>query len=400
MGAISALAFAVAVAGQPAFLRTACSSDSPVVAALHAGDPVEIRFALSDASGTCYKVAVGGHEGYVPAAVLSGMDAFERERKTASDVDLPRLMRAHVDAVRNGFPLATGEAAAAAIRLLDSGQPAEALQVLERIAKGTNSDPQVFALAGVAAYRSDDVRRAADYWSRSLALRENAAIRQMHRKAERELAADRSAETKYGTRFMLRYDGSAISGETARAMVSVLEEEYSRIDAELGCQWGERITAIVQTRAAYLQTTEAAEWSGGQYDGRIRIALMEGDRVGPATRRVFSHELVHACLSSIGKWPAWLQEGLAQKLSGETLTHAARQRVQSYFRQGRMPRLDRLGQDWSRLSPSHAAMAYGFSLAAVESLAETHPGMSYRTLVHSPHLLPQVTAALNQRLAQ
>jgi len=83
MGAISALAFAVVVAGQPAFLRTACSSDAPAVAELRAGDSVEIRFALSDASGTCYKVAARGREGYVPAAALSG-GCIRAGRKTAS----------------------------------------------------------------------------------------------------------------------------------------------------------------------------------------------------------------------------------------------------------------------------------------------------------------------------
>jgi len=39
-----------------------------------------------------------------------------------------------------------------------------------------------------------------------------------------------------------------------------------------------------------------------------------------ATRQVFAHELVHACLANIGSWPAWLHEGLAQKLSGEPVS--------------------------------------------------------------------------------
>ena len=41
---------------------------------------------------------------------------------------------------------------------------------------------------------------------------------------------------------------------------------------------------------------------------------METDAGGALTRRTLAHETVHACLAALGNWPAWVHEGLAQRL--------------------------------------------------------------------------------------
>ena len=115
--------------------------------------------------------------------------------------------------------------------------------------------------------------------------------------------------------FLLRYDGAVADPGTAQAMVAILEEEFTRVSFQLGCRAEERIVTIVQSREAYLKTTGAPGWSGGGYDGKIHIPVLDGTQATPRIRQVFAHELVHACLSNIGAWPAWLHEGLAQRLS-------------------------------------------------------------------------------------
>jgi hypothetical protein len=222
----------------------------------------------------------------------------------------------------------------------------------------------------------------------------------MYNKALKELSADVSTEKKFGSRFVLRYDGQVVGEETARSMVAVLEEEYARINAELGCHAEERITAVVQTREAYQKSTDAAEWSGGQYDGRIRIALLERDGVGPRTRRVFAHEIAHACIASLGRWPAWLHEGLAQKLSGDVQNPAVKRQLKNALRSGTIPRVDRLSQDWSRLSSQHAAQAYSLALAAVETFYEEYSQLGMRNLLRNPQMLAQVVDHVNRKLAE
>jgi len=71
--------------------------------------------------------------------------------------------------------------------------------------------------------------------------------------------------------------------------------------------------------------------AAGQYDGRIHIAWTDGAEVGPQMQRALAHELVHACLTSIPSGPRpgphGCKEGLAQKLSGDTLPPSIREQL-------------------------------------------------------------------------
>jgi hypothetical protein len=184
--------------------------------------------------------------------------------------------------------------------------------------------------------------------------------------------------------------------------LATLDEDYSHIASQLGCSSDERIVAIVQSRDAYLRGTGAAEWSGGEYDGRIHIAWTEGKQVGPQMRRALAHELVHACLTSIpsggAPWPAWLQEGLAQKLSGDQLSAASRDQLRQLAAAHQIPRLEDLHQDWSQLSLENARLAYNLALAAADALYDNYSSSGIRNVVNNPQSLSQVTAALDKKL--
>jgi hypothetical protein len=160
--------------------------------------------------------------------------------------------------------------------------------------------------------------------------------------------------------------------------------------------------AIVQDRNTYLKSTGAAEWSGGWYDGRIHIAWTNEKEVGPQMRRGLAHELVHACLTSIPSgatpWPAWLQEGLAQKLSGDKLDPATRDGLRQHTQSHQIPRLEELHPDWSAMSVDQARQAYSLSLAAADALVETYPGGALRNVLTNPDSLPQITAQLDKKL--
>jgi len=100
----------------------------------------------------------------------------------------------------------------------------------------------------------------------------------------------------------------------------------------------------------------------------------------------------------LGHWPAWLQEGVAQKLSGDTLSAAQMRNLADQARQGKLPRLSNLKQDWSRMDAQHAAEAYALSLAAVEMFWKDNGPEGMRSLLRNPEKLPQVTAELDRKL--
>src|SRR5258707_254005 len=88
--AILFFASTLVVKQDQASLRSGCEARDEVVAALPAGSPIEIRFAMPGATETCYKVAttVNGKalQGYLPASALMGLEEFESARLSAPSV--------------------------------------------------------------------------------------------------------------------------------------------------------------------------------------------------------------------------------------------------------------------------------------------------------------------------
>jgi tetratricopeptide (TPR) repeat protein len=365
---------------------------------------VKIRYALAGESIPCYKVTVetGGKtlEGFLPASAISGLDEFERGLLDAGWSDPAQMLTALREAVpmpslgaKPPASAATSQAAA----LIEASQPAKALELLENELRN-KSDPTMLALAGVAAWKSDDPQRALVYWKNSLDLQPNVELERLYKRIEKETAGDQSTAKLYGLRVLLRYDANLVPVETARQMVAALDQEFSRISDSLGCTAAERLVAIVQSREAYHKSTDAAEWNGGQFDGRIRVPVAGGQGMDAALLRIFAHESTHACLSMMGRWPAWLQEGLAQKLSGDVLSPALHAKLEKMAKEGKLPRLENLHQDWSRLDTDHAVAAYGMSLAAVELFYENYAGYGVRNLINNPERLASITTDLDRRL--
>ena len=399
MTALFALLFlAVSVKQDQTPLRTACGTDhSETIATLPTGTEVTIRFALAGET-PCYKIAavVDGKEltGYVAANALRGLDAFGQGLRDAGWVDVNQVMSAVRPSTAPGKQSGLADQAA---DLLQAGQPVKALELIEPAARSAK-DPGLLALAGAAAWRADDSGKALGYWRESLALQPNPALESLYKRVEKENQNDQSSSRLYGVHIAMRYEAGAIGADTAREMVAVLDREFARISSELGCVADERIVAIAQSPEAYRKTTDAAEWSGGQFDGRIRVPVAKDAVVDATSRRTLAHEITHACLTLTGKWPAWLQEGLAQKLSGDQLTPALRAKLGEWSKEGKLPRLANLGQDWSRLDTEHATAAYGLSLEAVDLLYESNGASGIRNLLHNPGRLPAVTVELDKLL--
>lgn len=387
-------------------LRSGCDMEDRVVASLPAGTPVEIRFRLADGSD-CFKIAatVDGKQltGYVPGTVLSGTDQYDQQRAAARSVDVNQAIRPIVAQTQELVARTGNPALAHASALIQSNQPKQALEILEAAVKRGPKNADVLLLAGLAAYRADQIRTALDYWKQSLDLAPNENLAAFYARARNEAESDRSGSKLYGLHIDLRYEGQTLPAETARTVLSTLDEEYSRISSQLGCAADEHVVAIVQSRDAYLRTTGAAEWSGGQYDGRIHVAWMDGTEVSAQTRRTLAHELVHACLTNLAagktRWPAWLQEGMAQKLSGDTLTLNDRIQLAELADGHQLPHLDSLRQNWSRLSSQNARIAYNLALAAVELMYEHYSTYGIRNILNNPDVLPQVTVDLDQKLS-
>jgi len=373
---------------------------------------LKLRYALSGESVPCYKIAaeVGGRQidGYLPAAAIEGLDSFDKGRRDAAWVTTSEALSAArntaaadalkaPDGARTGLPASAKVVLAQAEQLIDVNQPGKAMELLEpEIQK--RRDPALLAMAGVAAWRSDDPRRALEYWRESLELAPNPDLERLVKRVEKERSNDQSSEKLYGMRVVLRYDSSTVPTDTARAMVNVVDSTFARVSQQLGCYAEEKIVTIIQSRDAYKKATDAAEWSGGQYDGRIRVPVMNGQQMDARQEQVLAHETTHACLAMLGEWPSWLHEGMAQKLSGQTLAPASRAELEQLAKAGQLPKLETLRQGWSGLDTQHARLAYSLALEAVDALYENFGNDGVRNLMRNPERLAIISAELDKRL--
>jgi hypothetical protein len=262
------------VKDQNTILRSGCSIDAPPVASLAAGTPLKLRYALSGESVPCYKVAVdmGGRQidGYLPASAIEGLDTFDKNRKDAAWVTTNEALNAvrampSLDALkapeggRTPLPDSLKVVLAQAEQLIDANQPQRALMLLEpEIQK--RRDPVLLSMAGVAAWRADEARRALEYWRESLELAPNPDLEKLYKRVEKERTNDQSGEKLYGVRVVLRYDRGTVPVDTARGMVTAVDSAFARVSAQLGCFAEEKIVTIIQSRDAYKKATDAACW--------------------------------------------------------------------------------------------------------------------------------------------
>lgn len=202
-----------------------------------------------------------------------------------------------------------------------------------------------------------------------------------------------------GMRAVLRYDPRTVSLDTAREMTGILDREVARISAQLGCAPREPVETIVHSENSY-RNSGNPEWSGGAFDGRIHVPVLNHRLLDDNLRRILAHETVHACLALLGRWPAWLHEGIAQHVSGETLAPAGRERIAALARERRLPALSSLGNDWSKLDAPSARLAYDIALCAVEIFNRDFGIVGLRNLLRDPARLPYYTQEIDRRLAQ
>lgn len=263
----------------------------------------------------------------------------EREPTAASGAALPsddklreRLRDAHAALERREFE----EAAAGFLALLDRHPELYTARVgyavsqigldhdglaLSAVLDGISRDPdrpELYVLLGQLRYREDRIDDARRAFGRAFELSPTDELRDLLIKIERELHASRSYDLSSSAHFNLRYDGS-VDLDLARAMLDYLEAQYWVVTDLLRHTPAQPISVQLLTREQFRDVTQAPEWAGGIYDGKIRLPLGGLSRLTPDAERVLVHELAHAVIhsKSRGTAPRWLHEGLAQMAEGK-----------------------------------------------------------------------------------
>jgi len=185
-------------------------------------------------------------------------------------------------------------------------------------------------------------------------------------------------------RFRVMFQGHVDKPLAARA-TDLLESAFWRIGKVLGAYPSEPVVVMLYTEKQFRDITQAPEWSGGLYDGRIRIPAAGAAQSPQLFERVLVHELTHAMIAGLAPRgiPVWLHEGLAQYFEGDDPA-AAMRRLKAV---GQVVPLRYLEASFNRLTEAEALVAYDESLVIVDAMLQ-RPGLDwnglFRALADSP----------------
>ena len=181
-----------------------------------------------------------------------------------------------------------------------------------------------------------------------------------------------------GSHFTVLFEGPA-EDDLARKAVDVLDAAYDRIATTLATFPTDPITVVFYTRDQFRDITRSPQWSGGVFDGRIRVPVQGVSSDTRELERVLTHEFVHALVHSVAsrRIPTWLNEGLAGYFEPGGIERA-RRTVQAKARWLRLPDL---AGSFASLGADDVELAYAESTLAVTAMIQRANGLAVMALI-------------------
>ena len=260
-----------------------------------------------------------------------------------------------------------------AAALLKTGNASQALPYAQRAVQSAPTSPDAYTILGYAQFVSDHTKDAVASWQRALELRPDPAVQRLLAKAEREQSAETDFVANESSHFVLHYEGHQTTDALRGQILATLEADYEDLVRDLGNPPRDNILVTLYTETAFFDVTQAPNWAGAIYDGKLRIPISGLTSVTPQLARVLKHELSHAFIAKLSgnRCPPWLNEGTAQFLEPKTLGGNGHELALIFKSQQQIP-LNALESSFTRLSDAKASLAYAESLAAVSYITDSY----------------------------
>jgi len=257
----------------------------------------------------------------------------------------------------------------------------------EFLQAGEGSEPLVYL--GKICYDTGDLPGALSLWRRALEKEPaNGVLAGLIEKAERELPVESRMDKGYSSMFDLSFDAElppGLSGE----VLDALESAYNSVGADLGHFPTARIPVLLYTKRDYGSVTAGPDWSGGLYDGKIRLPVGGVTKVTAQMRAVLFHEFAHVLISELtrGNVPTWLNEGIAE-IQGRKEFAPATAGLRSGM-EGQLLPLATLSGAFTSMPGAQAGLAYQQSHSMVQFMVSRYGWFAVQQILK--HLGEQAT---------
>ena len=226
---------------------------------------------------------------------------------------------------------------------------------------------------GLVQFDTDNHLQALELWEQALKLSPGRKeIVELLAKARKENAVESVMDRGHSSRFDLAYDPD-IDTTFALAILDVLESAANVVGAELGLFPDARVPVGIYKRTDFKTVTDSPDWSGGVYDGKIRLPFGSLNEITPAMRGVLFHEYAHVIVFELtrGNCPLWLNEGIAE-MFGRTQYNRPLPALGRAVRDGTLADFKKLEANFSGFSSATAALAYQQSYSLVNYMVTTY----------------------------
>jgi tetratricopeptide (TPR) repeat protein len=280
---------------------------------------------------------------------------------------------AAAETLRKGRRYATDDARFRFFRglaLFQSGRHQEAESELNE-ARAMEENPETLHLLGKVYYASGRLEQAIEVWREALETGGwNAELAAMVDRTWEELRVEQTMKSEVGSNFVISYDGRA-HPEMGVQVLEVLEAAYNEIGRDLDFYPQVQIPVLLYTQRDFSELTGSPDWSGGLYDGKIRIPVGGVSGMNAQLRAVLYHEYVHVVVRYLtsGRCPVWLNEGLAE-VAGRQHQDTPLDRLRRGLSRNTLIPFERLESSFEGLPSDQAELAYQQSYSLVHYMLD------------------------------
>jgi tetratricopeptide (TPR) repeat protein len=257
--------------------------------------------------------------------------------------------------------------------LIKRGQYPQAENVLLKSAVQNNNSSELHYLLGMVYYYQDRNVLAVRELQQSLDQRYRPDVESLLKKIQQENLAENEFKQANSLHFVVRYEGTERNKSLGQGILASLEHSFRELENELDYSPRDSIAVVLYPDEVFQDVTKTPGWVGALNDGKIRFPIKGLTFVDNKVGAILKHELTHSFirLKTAGNCPLWLNEGLAQYLSGDSprsFIPVAKQAIALK----RFPELSHLEGPFIGLAADRAAWAYQESLLAAEFVMRVH----------------------------